>query len=333
MRKRERLKQHIANYFFDHYIQKEVIDYSLTIILTMISGIIFAFGFSSFITVYQQGTSMHLATGGFSGFTQSVVLLITYANRGIDPSLLQSILYFSINVPALIFAFFKIGKKFAITTTLNVAVASLFISIFGQSDLIHQIAANSYIASSPLSRVLIAGMCTGISSGIAFKGGTSCGGMDIVTCFISLKKSTGVGKYNIVVNVVVIGFYVTSNLITYPNNLIDTILIIPFAFVYFLVSSLTIDTIYVRNKKISIEVVTDVDYMSDIIISIFPHSCTLLEGKGAYSKANKHVIKMVVSSFETKKVVNYIRRIDPNAFVMLTTLNQVYGNFFINAVE
>ena len=333
MRKRDRVKQHIINYFFDHYIQKEVVDYSFTIILTILSGIIFAFGFSSFITVYEEGASMHLATGGFSGFTQSVVLLVTSSNHGIDPSLLQSILYFSINIPALIFSFFKIGRKFAITTTVNVAIASIFISIFGQTDIIRQIAANGYIASSPLSRVLIAGMCTGLSSGIAFKGGSSCGGMDIVTCFISLKKSTGVGKYNIGVNVVVIGFYVAANLIVYPNDLIDIILIVPFAFVYFLVSSLTIDTIYVRNKKISVEVVTDVEYMSDIIISIFPHSCTLMEGKGAYSKANKHIIKMVISSFETKKVVSYIRRIDPNAFVTLVPLNQVYGNFFINAVE
>lgn len=333
MRKNERIKQQLTNYFFDHYIQKEVLDYSFTVLLTIVSGIIFAFGFSSFITVYEEGRSLHLATGGFSGFTQSLVVLITSSNNGIDPSFLQSILYFSINIPAILFSFFKIGKKFAITTAINVGVGSLFIYIFGQTDLIRQIAANSYVTSSPLSRVLFAGICTGISSGIAFKGGTSCGGLDIVTCYLSLKKSTGVGKYNIVINIFVISFYLFANLIARPEYRIEAILIVPYAIVYFLVTSLVIDAIHVRNKKISVEVITDIDYMSDILVSVFPHSCTLLEGKGAYSKKNKHIVKMVVSSFETKKVVRYIKRIDPNAFVSLVPLNQVYGNFFINAVE
>lgn len=333
MRKSERLKQKVTNYFFDHYIQKDVLDYSLTILLSVVSGIIFAFGFAAFITVYSDGSSLRLATGGFSGFIQSIVLLVTNANKGIDPTLLQSILYFSINIPAILFAFFKIGKRFAITTAVNVGVGSLFIYLFGQSQLIRDIAENQYIAGAPLCRVLFAGICTGVSSGIAFKGGTSCGGMDIVVCYLSLRKSTGAGKYNIYINFAVIAFYTICNVIVNQNNIVEALLIVPFAVVYFLVSSLVIDTIHVRNRKILVEVVTDVDYMSDILVSIFPHSCTLLEGKGAYSKAEKHIIKMVISSFETKRVVSYIKRIDQNAFITLTPLNQVYGNFFINSVE
>ena len=332
MDKKERIRKKINNYFFDHYIQQTIINYTWMTILAGISGIIFAFGFSTFITSYSAG-SMPLATGGFSGFTQSIVLLISLTSDKLDKSILQSILYFVFNIPAIVFAYFKIGKRFAITTTINVALGSLFISIFSNMGLIQEIANNDFISKSSLSRVLFAGICTGVSSGIAFKGGSSCGGMDIVTGYLSLKKSTGVGKYNIYANTAVIIFYLVCNLIATPEKYVEAILIVPFALVYFLVSSLVIDVIHVRNKKISVEIITSVDYMSDILVSIFPHSCTLLEGKGAYSKADKHIIKMVVSSYETKKIVKYIKRIDPDAFITLVPLNQVYGNFFINPVE
>lgn len=331
MRKSERLKKNIRSYFFDHYIQKEILSYSWIVLLSFISGAIFAFGFSTFITSYTD-ESLRLATGGFSGFTQSVVLLITM-NTSISPSILQSILYFAVNIPAIIFAFFKIGKKFAITTTINVAIGSLFISIFSNWSFVQDIANNQFIINSPLCRVLFAGVCTGISSGIAFKGGTSCGGMDIVTCYLSLKKSTGVGKYNVYANSIVIAFYVICNLIATPNRVVESVLIIPFALIYFLVSSAIIDVIHVKNKKISVEIITNVDYMEDILVSVLTHSCTVVKGHGAYAKTERLIIKMVISSFETRKVVSIIKRVDPSAFITLVPLNQVYGNFFINSFE
>lgn len=277
---------------------------------------------------------MNLATGGFSGFTQSIaLLLVTFSSGGLSLSMLQSILYFAINIPALIFAYFKIGKKFAITSTVNVGLSSLFISLFSSMGFIQDIANNVFIASSPLTRVLFAGICTGVSSGIALKAGTSGGGMDIVTCYLSVRKSTGVGKYNIVANSIVVVFYMVINLIVFPNNKVETVLIVPFALLYFLASSMVIDSIHIRNKKIAVEIITKNDYITDVLINLFPHSATIFEAHGAYSGQEEHVIKMMVSSYETKKVVRIVKKIDPNAFITLTPLQQVYGNFFINPIE
>ena len=332
MRKTKKIKKKIFDYFFDHPIQKKTVNYSITVLISAFSGIIFAFGFSAFISVYND-TGFNLATGGFSGLTQSISLLIHNANKSISLSTLQSILYFVINVPALIFAFFKIGKRFALTTTVNVGLSSLFISLFSQMPLIQSISNNMFISSSPLTRVLFAGICTGLSSGIALKSGTSCGGMDIVTCYLSVRKSTGVGKYSVIANFIVVILYMGSNLIVYPDKYVETILIIPFALVYFLTSALVIDSIHIRNKKIAIEIITKNDYITDVLINLFPHSATIFEAKGAYSGDNEHVIKMMVSSYEAKKVVKIVKKIDPNSFITLTQLQQVYGNFFINPIE
>lgn len=332
MRKIERIKKKISNYFFDHPVQQRVYSYTTTLFISAISGIIFAFGFSSFISVYNDG-GLNVATGGFSGFTQSIALIINTLNSSLPLASIQSVLYFVFNVPALIFAFFKIGKKFAITTSLNVGLSSLFISLFSNWIVVQDVANNVFISSSPLTRVLFAGICTGLSSGIALKAGTSCGGMDIVTCYMSIRKSTGVGKYSIIANCFVVIFYVIVNMIIKPDNYVESILIIPFALVYFLATALVIDTIHIKNRKIQVEIITKNDYMTDVLINLFPHSATIFEGHGAYSGASEHVIKMVISSFETKKVVKIVKKIDPNSFITLTSLQQVYGNFFISPVE
>ena len=333
MRKTLRIKKKIFDYFFDHPVQKRIYNYSITTIISAFSGVIFAFGFSTFITTYSE-ESLSLATGGFSGFTQSIALIIaTVSQGGLSLSTLQAILYFAINIPALIFAYFKIGKKFALTSSVNVGLSSLFISLFSSMGFVQEIANNVFIMSSPLTRVLFAGMCTGISSGLALKAGTSCGGMDIVTCYLSVRKSTGVGKYNIIANSIVVIFYMIVNLIVAPDKYINVILIVPFALVYFLTSAMVIDSIHIKNKKISVEIITKNDYITDVLINLFPHSATIFEAKGAYSGSSEHVIKMMVSSYETKKVVQIVRKIDPNSFITLTPLQQVYGNFFINPIE
>jgi len=332
MRKKDKIKKKISNYFFDHHNQYTVLNYTVTSIISLFSGMIFAFGFSTFISVYDSST-LSLATGGFSGFTQSIVLIMKQSGVPLDSSILQSIFYFVFNIPALIFAFFKIGRKFALTSAVNVGLSSVFISLFSSWFVVRGIALSQYITSSPLSRVLFAGICTGISSGLAFKAGSSCGGMDIVSAYFGVRKSTGVGKYSIIANTFVILFYTIINVTFNPENYVNALLIVPYAFVYFLVSSLVVDAIHIKNKKIEVEIITKNDYMTDILLSIFPHGSTILEGKGAYSHESKHVIKMIVSSYEVRRVVKTVKRIDPDSFISLVPLQQVYGNFFISPVE
>ena len=96
---------------------------------------------------------------------------------------------------------------------------------------------------------------------------------------------------------------------------------------------LIIDTINLRNKKIEMQIITNKEHMTEIIIANFPHSATVVKGKGAYSGTDKIMIFMVVSSSEVKKVVDVAKKIDEHAFITATPLKQVYGNFFIKPLE
>ena len=94
-----------------------------------------------------------------------------------------------------------------------------------------------------------------------------------------------------------------------------------------------IDAINLRNKKVSVQIITAKEHMPELIIANFPHSATVVKGKGAYSGADRTMIWMVVSSSEVKKVVDVARKIDEHAFITATPLKQVYGNFFIKPLE
>ena len=96
---------------------------------------------------------------------------------------------------------------------------------------------------------------------------------------------------------------------------------------------LIIDTINLRNKKIEMQIITSKEHMPEIIIANFPHSATIIRGKGAYSGSEKTMFFMVVSSSEVKKVVNIAKKIDEHVFITATPLKQVYGNFFIKPLE
>lgn len=96
---------------------------------------------------------------------------------------------------------------------------------------------------------------------------------------------------------------------------------------------LVIDTINVRNKKLKIEVVTERLELGKDLISAVPHAATLIKGEGVYSGKERYIFTMVVSSYELKNVIHFIKKKDPMSFVEVTPLSQVYGRFYTKPVK
>ena len=306
----------------------------------MVAAFIFAFGFTCFTTPASAEAlekvgmvQFTLVTGGVSGLTQNIALVLNTAGVNVAPTTVQSIGYFVINIPLLVFSFFKIGKRFSILTLVNVAASSLFIALLSRTGFAEAIASSKLIISNILVRVLFAAVCTGVGSAIAFKGDISCGGIDIVTYYFALRKSTTVGKYNIVINAFIVGFYSLILLASNPSEFDIPIFSIIFSILYLFVCALVVDAIHVRNKKIQIELITELQAMPEVLMANFPHGITLSKAKGAYSHNDKLMLWMVVSSNEVKSVVALARRADPHAFIVITPLAQVYGNFFIKPIQ
>lgn len=333
MRKSDKIKKKITNFFFDHYILKDVVFNVEGWLIGLVAAAIFAFGFTCFTTPSSSASNpFTLVTGGVSGLSQNTALIFQIFGVTLGKNTIQAIGYTVFNLPILIFAFFKVSKRFAIQTAFNVAESSLFIYLFS-SSFSEIIASNPLIIDSVLTRVLISASCTGISSAIAFVGDFSCGGIDVFSYYFALKKSTSVGKYSILINTFIVSLYAVLLICNNPANWSQGIISLLFSFIYLFATSLVIDFINLRNKKIQVQIITTKADMAQILIANFPHGATTVEGKGAYSGTERYIVYMVVSNSEAKKVISTAKRVDEHAFIGTSALIQVYGNFFTRPVS
>lgn len=348
MKKIDKIKKRINNYLFDHFRLRTVLEHLGVLFVCVLSGITFAFGYSLFIQPGNEN-SLTIVTGGVSGVSQNIVLILhDFCHiTNISKSTFQSIFYFAINIPIMIFAFFCVGKRFAIYSSINIIVSSLFIQIFPNLEICKNVAnilsdelmlaatdlTGPYNYGGLILRLFFAAVCVGSSSALAFRGGASCGGIDVFTYYFSLRKSTNVGRYSILLNAIIVLTYNSLLIIKDPSNFSIAIISLLLAITYLFVASLVIDLINVRNKKVQIQIITSDERMSNVLIAYFPHSATVVNAKGAYTKTDRFVIYMIVSSSEVRQVVNVAKKVDKNAFISIISLVQVYGNFYIRPVQ
>ena len=346
MKKSEKIKRKINDYLFDHRILRASLEHLNALFHAVAAALIFAFGFASFITpaIINSVEGLHIATGGVSGVSQTIALALKMAGalEGIDGdkvSTVISIAYFVINIPILTFAFFKIGKRFALYSMVNVGLSSLFIFLFTHPEvsninITRLISENPMIYNHELVRILFGAVSVGVSSAFAYRGDVSCGGIDVFSYYFALRKSSSIGKYGIIINSCIITTY-SALLVasTAGSDWESGVIAFFFSILYLFVANLIIDAINLRNKKIQVQIVTNSDYLVPVLIANFPHGATVVNGEGAYTHAPKKIIYMVVSSSQVKSVVTLARKVDHHAFIMITPLSQVYGNFFIKPVE
>lgn len=347
-RKIARFKKQVHNYLFDHMVLKYVLEYGYNLLICAVSAIIFAFGFSTFAAANDLPGSMNIVTGGASGMSQSVKMIIELC-IGPDSEILrgvgiESILYTVLNIPLIIFAFRKVGVRFAILTLINVGLSSMFMPIIREWSIVETISQHALIGGQPLTRALFAGVCTGTSTALAFKGLFSTGGLDIISYYISIKKSSGAGKYAGILNVINITIYTVlfiSSIMLYGGKTEayattewpEAVVSFLYGLVYLVVVMFVVDLINVRNKKVQVQIVTQKENLSKVLIANFPHSVTIANATGAYSKTPRFILTMTISSSELKKVVKVVQKTDPNAFIQALSLYQVYGKFYMTPIK
>jgi uncharacterized membrane-anchored protein YitT (DUF2179 family) len=332
-------KAKVNNWLYDHVAVKTALNWTWILVMSTLSAFVFAIGFNVFM--HPGGDSVALVSGGVSGMSQTIVLLCEVCGWQIEnPSLAISILYFVINIPVLLLAFFGIGKRFAIFTIINVIEASLFLNFMTPSSVPILAQISEYIESTAgggfLDRALFAGVCTGLSTALCFLVDISAGGVDIIAYYIALKKRTMVGKYGAFINGCTI---IVFTLLTCADDgwtldgTTKALTTACYSVLYLFVVALVVDAIHTRNKKEKIEIVTSNKDLGSVLIAAIPHGATIVQGEGVYTGATRYVITMVVSLYETKNVVKIVQKEDPSAFVQVIPLSQVYGRFFTRPIK
>ena len=331
------LKKKVNSFAYNHIWLRYILDYLFPILATAISSLVFVFGMVVFLEPALLGGEASdipaMVSGGSSGAAQ-VIKLIIFSFTKIDPKnerIVLSSLYLAINIPLFILAFKGVGRRFALFTILNVGLVFILTNVI-KGDFLLKIALYVNEQGNMLTRALFAGLCTGLSSAIAYKIDSSAGGFDIVSFYLSAKKSTLAGKYGIIINGIVVSSFALISGIS-NNNFAVALGGMLFSFIYLLTVMLVIDVINIRNKKAQIQITTTDKDLSKLLISNIPHGATVIEGTGAFTENERYMIYMVVSTTEIKRSVDIIKELDPNSFVVVTALHSVYGRFHMRPIK
>ena len=159
---------------------------------------------------------------------------------------------------------------------------------------------------------------SGTGAGIVLKGGTSGGGQDIIGVALSkTHPNFSVGKISIAINAVIYG-------ICFLLFDIQTVI---YSMIYAVVNALALDYQHTQNINVQVMIFTKKEGITDKVIHELRRGLTYWRGNGGYTDEDTYVLTTMVTKYELPRLIEIVRSVDPNAFVMSNEGTKIYGNF------
>lgn len=299
-------------------------------IAVVVFTVIYGFG----VTWFLEASVIPMYTGGIPGTAQLIRDFMKYTLH-MDISgwegMFLSLFVILANIPIMVVGWFGVSKKFVIYSLISVVIQATMLGYIPSIDL----GLNS--VNQALTTTILGGILVGIGTGGALKYGTSTGGLDVIAQYISLKKGKSVGFISLSMNV----FIALSGGIITGQHLVDEGIIpgitfataaagivISYTILRQIVSTIMTDKMHTAYQYLSVEIITENpnDIVSDILVKIY-RGLTLVNVQGGYTKKDKTMIKVIISSYELPMLQQRIMSLDAKAFVIVQPVNQVFGNF------
>lgn len=313
-------------------------EYFICFFLTIISSILITLGFKLFLSP-NVDNSITIVSGGTSGIGMITQLIFQICKSKINTYTIYSITYFTINIP-IFFLAFKIGIKYGIFTIINIGLTSIFtnfINIDFLNEFANQIACvikvdGVYFQAGIMTRLILAAIFSSLGTVVALSADTSAGGIDTFAHYLSIKKSSSLGKYFIIINSLIILVYSVLDLVYRgftTQGLTNATFVLVIAIVYQLFLSIIVDALNRNNIKEQLQIITNKEDVYKALIKNSRHGATVVNAKGAYTNENKYIIYMVIVKSEIPKMVNIIKEVDPNSFINVVDIRKIYGRFIL----
>lgn len=221
---------------------------------------------------------------------------------------------FVFNILMLALGWLVLGKQFAMTTVLS----SLFYPI--ALEVLNRTLGDVHITDNQLLNVLFAGMGLGISLGVVIRGGASTGGMDIPPLILKkllhIPVSASLWAFDFCIMLCQMTFHPVEDLL-YGVLLLITI-------------SVSLNkTMLLGTSKTEVKIISGKsDAIRQAILSQVDRGCTMLQGRGGYLGKQTEVIMSIMSNHELPKIERLAREIDPNCFMIISRVTEVWGRGF-----
>jgi len=237
--------------------------------------------------------------GGVTGLS----LLIHY----VLPGLPLGLIYFILNIPLFGIGWLFVGRRFFFYSLAGVFIFSAV--IFWPYPVIS-------IEDMILS-ALAAGIITGVGSGLILKSLGSAGGLDILTVILYKKFSIRPGMFILAFN----GALMVLAILRIPLEMVLYTLI----YLYVSTQFMNFVLIGLSQRKAIMIISPKWDEISREIMNKLQRGVTVVRGQGGYTGKDLHILYSVITFTELSRFKELIRKIDPEAFVVVTETLEVMG--------
>jgi len=242
----------------------------------------------------------HFLSGGFTG----LALILHY----ILPSFPLGGIYIVLNLPNYAFGWKYVGRRFFVYS-----LAGMF--IFSASIQGIHVALPVY---DQLLSAILAGIIVGIGSGIILKSLGSAGGTDILSVILVKLFSIRLGTTILAFNTIIMG--AAALLFSLEKAL--------YTLIYLYISSYMVNLVVtgLSQRKAVFVISPQWKGISQRIMEDIQRGVTIIEGQGAFSGQEQHILYTVITFRELSRLKPLIRKIDPDAFVVVNETLEVMGH-------
>lgn len=274
-------------------------------IVLFFAGIINAVG----VTMFLQPVKLY--DSGISGTS----MLLSQVTPDFLPLSLFLVL---LNLPIFIFGLKKQGVEFTIYSIFTVTVYS--VSAWLITDILPiDVSTVSPLAKSDLFLCAIfGGMISGLGSGLTIRFGGAIDGIEVLAVTFAKKLNLTVGTFVMIFNVIL---YIICGIV------MQSWILPLYSIVTYVAALKTVDYIvegFDRSKSAMI-ITTEQEKVCKKLSEEFENGITFFDAKGYYSNTDKAMIYFVVNRFQVNKMQKIVHKIDPNAYISITEVADVFG--------
>ena len=264
---------------------------------------------AAFIMAVNKNTFVDTAglyPGGVAGLT---ILIQRFVSDLFHVTLPFTIINLLLNAFPVYIGFRYLGKNFTLYSCLMILLNSLF------TDLLP-----SHIVTEDILLISIfGGLIQGASIAICLNAGTTSGGTDFISIFLSEKR--GVDSFSVILIFNALVLCIAGFLFGWDKAL--------YSIIFQYTTTAVIRLLYKKYQQSTLFIVTTKPVaVCNAIYNISQHGATVLEGEGSYAHCERNVVYSVVSAAESKKVIRVIRQADPEAFINEVKTQTLSGRFY-----
>ena len=270
------------------------------ILAVCVASVLMALNINTFV---QTGG---LYPGGATGLT---ILIQRLSEKFLNIHLSFAVVNFLLNMIPIYIGFRYIGKRFTLYSCLMIVLTGILTDIIP-----------SYIITYDILLISIfGGIINGFAIRLCLRMDTPSGGTDFIAIYLSRKK--GIDSWNIILYFNVVLLLVAGFSFGWDKAL--------YSIFFQYTTTQVLHILYTRYQKKTLFIVTDnPKEVCDVIYATSRHGATILKGEGSFHLNERSLVYSVVSSDESKKVVNAIREVDPHSFINTVNTQELAGLFY-----